>query len=697
MRERAVIGDDEMYTTTISPGGRSPLPTPSGMPPANRGRDRRRTLVTVLAAVPMMVAIGRFVQGTPAFVIQHPRPIMEEVPMTTTHPVPMDIPLAIESPNGTTTARGVESPKSPMLLVETQTPTNQQNGTEDEESSTNDGLQNQHRRHSCLNADFSTAHDRAVATLLIPTKEEYMVAASVLGASLVIQPSANQTDRVILELRHSPLTRYQWARLQRAGWTHKCTIDPVPARRRPSPRFVDQFAKLRVWGMTVYDVVVYMDADTLVLGNIDDLLHVQFENDQKIGVTADFRIDYGTPGSGGAWADTFNMGVFAIRPDWAEYERLLRMQRDDDIQVYEHIMAEQGWLNAVYKDQWKDIGLIYNANVAARDHSRFQEKYGDLRIIHYTTMKPWFKDDGTEHYKRLCLPWVEIRDQILPQYGCTNEDFVPPTDNRFAMFTFLTDTVEKASSTDRNLTYAEYTYGAAALIKSIQEHAGIHKVDTVLLEIPTRRLPDADRSWLKQLGWNICTVSPIRAKHTPFGRFIDQFNKFHIWSFVEYDKIVYLDSDTLVTGTLDGLLERNLTDGKRIAVTQDFFGTRFVETFNMGVFLIEPNLTEFHRLMKLQANDDIKYDTPQAEQGFLNAVYKDMWEEIGIEYNANMAVWVNKRDAWPENPKIKHYTLEKPWQEHPPTYRSASGDVLDAFLKTWKEAAKTYGVWPYDR
>jgi lipopolysaccharide biosynthesis glycosyltransferase len=113
-----------------------------------------------------------------------------------------------------------------------------------------------------------------------------------------------------------------------------------------------------------------MDADTLVLGNIDDLLHVQFENDQKIGVTADFRIDYGTPGVAVRGPIAFNMGVFAIRPDWAEYERLLRMQRDDDIQVYEHIMAEQGWLNAVYKDQWKDIGLIYNANVAARDHSR---------------------------------------------------------------------------------------------------------------------------------------------------------------------------------------------------------------------------------------------------------------------------------------------------------------------------------------
>ena len=116
----------------------------------------------------------------------------------------------------------------------------------------------------------------------------------------------------------------------------------------------------------------------------------------------------------------------------------------------------------------------------------------------------------------------------------------------------------------------------------------------------------------------------------------------------------------------------------------------------MGVFLIHPKIEEYLRLRKLLDEDSVKYDTAQAEQGFLNSVYRDQWEEIGIEYNANMAVWAMKRDSWPEIPRIKHYTLEKPWQENVPRYRAQSLEPLDIFLQTWKDAARKYGVWPYD-
>ena len=99
--------------------------------------------------------------------------------------------------------------------------------------------------------------------------------------------------------------------------------------------------------MTVYDVAVYMDADTFVMGNIDDLLHIQLGKDFKIGVAADFRMNYGDNKKGEEWVSSFNMGVFAIHPDWTEYERLLQLQRDGAVKEYEHIMAEQGWLNTV--------------------------------------------------------------------------------------------------------------------------------------------------------------------------------------------------------------------------------------------------------------------------------------------------------------------------------------------------------------
>jgi lipopolysaccharide biosynthesis glycosyltransferase len=563
------------------------------------------------------------------------------------------------------------------------------------------------RSHVCRNKDFYPNHRSAIFTLLIPGKHEYMTAAKVLGISL--QHHAPFADRIIMELeptRKKPATRLsrnEWASLQRAGWTHKCTIQPIQPTIPASSRFEDQFAKLRIWGMTVYDIAIYMDADTLVVGNIHDLFKMKLSGEYKIGVTADYRIDYGISGSGGAWATSFNMGVFIIHPSKLEYNRLLKMQEEGAIQDYEHIMAEQGWLNAVYKNQWKEIGYIYNANIAAKDHDkRFAENTTSIRIIHYTTMKPWYDSPGSNSYEQWSHPWVKFRDKLLQRNGCINDDYVPPNDNhRIALATFLTDTVEIShTTTDRKKERADYTYGAAALIKSIDEYVGTSKFhgtfNTILLEIPSRRLPESDREWLKSLGWNFCTVSPIDAPNKPFGRFIDQFNKLHLWNFVEYDKVIYLDSDVLITDNIDRLLDRNLTKGNLIGVTRDYFGTKFVHGFNMGVFLIHPKVEEYLRLRKLLDDDSVKYDTAQAEQGFLNSVYKKQWEEIGIEYNANMAVWAMKRDSWPEKPRIKHYTLEKPWQEDVPKYRSQSLEPLDIFLQTWKVAAKKYGVWPYD-
>lgn len=60
-----------------------------------------------------------------------------------------------------------------------------------------------------------------------------------------------------------------------------------------------------------------------------------------------------------------------------------------------------------------------------------------------------------------------------------------------------------------------------------------------------------------------------------------------------------------------------------------------------------------------------------AEQGWLNKIYKNEWQEIGLIYNANMAVYEKDRKTWD-----KHYNLEKPWE--------SNNTLTDA----WKEAAK---------
>jgi lipopolysaccharide biosynthesis glycosyltransferase len=539
-------------------------------------------------------------------------------------------------------------------------------------------------QNPCINQDFVPTSKRAIFTLLMPKKEEYVVAASVLSAS--IQKHVNETDTVILELVEHPLSRHEWAKLQRAGWTHKCTVPLVKPTFKPSGKFAEQFSKLHVWGMTTYDVALYMDSDTIVLGGLDELFDMKFEAPYKIGVTNDYRFDKN------GWVDSFNMGVFVIHPSRDEYERLINLQQQGAVREYEQVMAEQGWLNVVYKDQWKDIGIKFNANIAALRDSKFKAARDDFRIVHFTLYKPWF---GGKRLGSIIQEWNDLRNNTVSKYGCINKDFVKPSTHKLALVTFLTD-MRMMNSKLMMEDHSDYTYGAAVLLKSIQEHVKKREMDLILLEIPSRPLTDNDRTYLKGLGWNICTVTPIDAKHRPFGRFVDQFNKFHLWSFVEYDKVLYLDSDALVVGNIDSLLDMTLESNQRIGVTQDFFGTRFVDKFNMGVFLIHPNITEFRLLLNLQEHDLVKYDHPQAEQGFLNVLYKDQWKEIGIKFNGNMAVWCQKRSAWPKDPRILHFTLEKGWSYPPPKHRVKSEEPYEVFLDIWKKAARDYGVWPKD-
>uniref|UniRef100_A0A8C2NHW7 glycogenin glucosyltransferase n=1 Tax=Capra hircus TaxID=9925 RepID=A0A8C2NHW7_CAPHI len=72
--------------------------------------------------------------------------------------------------------------------------------------------------------------------------------------------------------------------------------------------------KLHCWSLTQYSKCVFMDADTLVLANIDDL----FER-EELSAAPD-------PG----WPDCFNSGVFVYQPSVETYNQLL------------HLASEQG-------------------------------------------------------------------------------------------------------------------------------------------------------------------------------------------------------------------------------------------------------------------------------------------------------------------------------------------------------------------
>jgi glycogenin glucosyltransferase len=137
------------------------------------------------------------------------------------------------------------------------------------------------------------------------------------------------------------------------------------------------FTKLHCWRLTQYQKAVFMDADTLVIRNIDDL----FERDE-LSAAPD-------PG----WPDCFNSGVFVYKPSLETYKKLLEFA----IHTGSFDGADQGLLNLFFSD-WatKDIRFhlpfIYNVvGVAFYSYlpalARFRER---VRVVHFIgTEKPW--------------------------------------------------------------------------------------------------------------------------------------------------------------------------------------------------------------------------------------------------------------------------------------------------------------------
>lgn len=251
------------------------------------------------------------------------------------------------------------------------------------------------RTHHCLNEDFAPKEKIGVWTMLNDNKQ-YVRGATKIGRS-IRERTKTPVDLVVMELEHKPLTDEEWKNLKSVGW-QRCTVKPIPAPKKTRSDLMEKFAVLHVWAMTVYDRVVFLDADSYPQNPIDDLIHMDLEG-KPVGVTKDIR--------GGKWVETFNSGVLLLKPSISEHERLLQLLGSG--LEFEYVMSDQGFLNEVYKNNWHEIGFVNNANLALYKFERKfwdSHKPEDINIIHYTMQKPW-KCGVKGTYGPICRIWKE--------------------------------------------------------------------------------------------------------------------------------------------------------------------------------------------------------------------------------------------------------------------------------------------------
>ncbi|CAG5090160.1 Oidioi.mRNA.OKI2018_I69.PAR.g12481.t1.cds [Oikopleura dioica] len=135
--------------------------------------------------------------------------------------------------------------------------------------------------------------------------------------------------------------------------------------------------KLHCWKLTQYNKMVFLDADALVVKNIDDLFQRE-----EISAVADC-----------GWPSCFNSGVFVFKPSVDTFNELIEFAKNEG----SFDGGDQGLLNDFFSD-WstKSIDRIlpfgYNVHAAATyayvpAFRRFKDQ---VKVVHFLgSTKPW--------------------------------------------------------------------------------------------------------------------------------------------------------------------------------------------------------------------------------------------------------------------------------------------------------------------
>ncbi len=251
-------------------------------------------------------------------------------------------------------------------------------------------------------ADRPARGDRAFVTLV--TNADYALGARALMRSIALNGSG--ADRVVM---HTDVAAQDLAPLSALG----CRLVQVellptsdafnaaharaalhgaaPFTKGEKPPFhtpLDNFAKLRLWQLD-YARVVFIDADALVLRNVDRLFdYPEFSAAPNVYESlADFH--------------RLNSGVFTARPDPATFAAML--ERLDRPGAFWR-RTDQTFLEAFFPD-WHGLPVFDNMLQYVWFNLPGLWRWRDIRILHFQYEKPWQDHAKAERLRPLIDLW----------------------------------------------------------------------------------------------------------------------------------------------------------------------------------------------------------------------------------------------------------------------------------------------------
>jgi len=243
------------------------------------------------------------------------------------------------------------------------------------------------------------------ANKILFTAREYIDGAMALGATLMENIDSSVTHQLLLLKEGFELAPDDLIRLKSVGWTIG-TAPEFKLSNKYTPtyeRYKTTYTKVTAIGLDEYKCVLLMDADTLVVGDLRNLMTCsKFQKPQhRVAGTLDL--------DGGKWWG-MNTGSILWRTSSKEMERVFQLSQNS--KFMKRFSSDQDFLNHVYPERYNktknneiilgnsvegDTGAVvdltwnYNAqtHVEAERIDFWEEHRPQVKILHFTRKKGW--------------------------------------------------------------------------------------------------------------------------------------------------------------------------------------------------------------------------------------------------------------------------------------------------------------------
>lgn len=211
----------------------------------------------------------------------------------------------------------------------------------------------------------------AYATVL-HSSEDYVCGAIILAQSLL----KTETNRDLILLIDTSISLDKRNALAAAGWTIRIIerIRNLGAKKYPYNEY--NYSKFRFWQLTDYDKIIFIDADIIILRNLDLI----FSLPQMSAVRNDNFI--------------FNSGITVIEPSNCTFKHFMQQTKE----IISYNGGDQGFLNEIFV-YWRRLPNHFNffkifwTNTTIETNKKnqlFSANTPKLYAIRYFGRKPWW-------------------------------------------------------------------------------------------------------------------------------------------------------------------------------------------------------------------------------------------------------------------------------------------------------------------